>query len=220
MTAIKNFLIRIYSWFELYVISPIRWTYLAGMFRSGKYWNLTADDYNYLRAACKANYYLIVTYRKTHLTSYLQQIASLIKNGKLTKWTHAFMNMDDGQAVQDVQYIFLESTALGVHYSTFSEVFDCDSVALIVPKGMTPAEWTEVIDNGILQLGKAYDTLFDYHQENTLSCVELVRAALQVLPDYNTRFANFEAMIVAEGEVTPQMLAECQDFEIAWQVRR
>ncbi len=208
------------TWFQLIVISPIRWTYIRGLYRDGKYWDLTNDDWDHLRSVLKPHYYLIVTYRKTHLTTYLQQIASLILQQKLTRWTHAFLNMDDGMAKDDIQYIFMESTAEGVHYSSFKQVFDCDSVALIIPRGMTPKDWTDVIETAIAQEGKPYDALFDYHQDRKLSCVELVRTALMSLPDYQTRFARFETLIESEGHVLPQMLADCPDFQVVWQARR
>ena len=216
----KKYFTAFYSWLQLIVISPIKWTYIKGLYRNGKYWNLTNADWDHLRTVLKPHYYIIVTYRKTHLTTYLEQIASLILQGKFTRWTHAFLNMDNGKAKDDIQYIFLESTAEGVHYSTFKQVFDCDSVGLIVPKGMTPKDWTDENETAIAQDGKPYDALFDYHQDNKLSCVELVRRALMGLPDYKTHFAKFEALIQKEGHVLPQMLAECTDFQIVWQVRR
>ena len=217
---IKKILVSIYNWLELQVISPIRWTYLKGLFNKGKYWNLTDEDNAHLLKVLKPHYYLILTFRKTHLTSYLQIIASYLMTGKTTHWTHAFLNMDDGEATDPIQYIFLESTSEGVHYSVFNQVFDCDSVALIIPKGMTPQDWTDVIDTAIQQDGKPYDTLFNYHQEKSLSCIELVRVALMGMPDYATRFANFEALIQKEGKVTPEMLAQCSDFHVHWVVMR
>jgi hypothetical protein len=217
---VKKMFIAFYVWLQLIVLCPIRWTYIKGLYRYGKHWNLSNDDWDHLREVLKPHYYLIVTYRSTHLSTYLQQIASLILQQKWTRWTHAFLNMDNGEAKDDIQYIFLESTAQGVHYSTFKQVFDCDSVGLIVPKGMTPQDWTQIIETAIAQDGKPYDALFDYHQDYAFSCIELVRKALMGLPDYMTRFAKFEAMIQKEGHVLPQMLAECPDFEVVWQVRR
>jgi len=198
----------------------MRWTYIKGLYRYGRHYNLTDEDLNYLRKACKEHYYIILNYRNTHFTTYLQQLGSLLLTRRCTKWTHAFMNIDNGKAVQDVQYIFLEATGAGVHYSTFMDVFDCDAVALIVPRGFTPEDWTLFMDRALLQLGKPYDTVFDYHQDHALSCVELIRTALMSQPDYHVQFANFEALIRSVGRVTPQMLAECPDFEVVWQVRR
>lgn len=219
MKAIWNAFIQ---WVLLVVVAPIRWTYFVGLFHNGKYWSLKEEDCNYLRSVLKPNYFIILTYRKTHLTSYLTAIATLITQGKLSKWSHAFINVDAGESDKngDFEYVFLESTAIGVHYVTFPFAFDCDAVALVLPKGFTAAEWTTVIDKCVAQNGKPYDALFQYNQDKAFSCVELVREGLMGLPDYQIRFANFEAMIAKTGYLTPQMFADCPDFEIVWQVRR
>jgi len=218
----KSLWTKIFQYFVLVVIAPVRWTYIVGLFRNGRYWNLNDDDRAYLRVALKPNYFIILTSRKTHLTTYLTGIASLITTGKWSHWSHAFLNVDSGRAsgVGDFEFVFLESTAIGVHYTTFPYVFDCDAVALLVPKNMTPEEWTVVIDRAVTEEGKPYDALFQFNQEKALSCVELVRASLMSLPDYQIRFANFEAMIAKSGYLTPQMFADCPDFEIVWQIRR
>jgi hypothetical protein len=206
----------------LVVVAPIRWTYFVGLFHNGKYWSLVEDDYSYLRSALKPNYFIILTNRKTHLTTYLTMIGTFFTQGKLSKWSHAFINVDAGASDLngDFEYVFLESTAIGVHYATFPFVFDCDAVALVLPKGMSAAEWTAVIDRCVSENGKPYDALFQYNQDKSFSCVELVREGLMSLPDYQTRFANFEAMIAKTGYLTPQMFADCPDFEIFWQIRR
>ena len=216
----KKLLRKVWDYLELIVVSPIRWTYFKSLYNNGRHYNLTDEDLDYLRKACKENYYIILNYRNTHFTTYLQQLGSVLLTGKCTKWTHAFINMDNGKAVRDIQYIFLEATGEGVHYSTFMSVFDCDAVALITPRGFTPEDWTLLMDRALLQLGKPYDTIFDYHQDNSLSCIELVRTALMSQPDYNLQFANFEALIKKVGQLTPQMLADCPDFEVVWERRR
>jgi hypothetical protein len=76
-----------------------------------------------------------------------------------------------------------------------------------------------MLDRAKSDVGKPYDTLYDFAQAQKLSCIELVRNCLQADPNYATNFANFEAMLVKYGELTPQMLYDCPDFEVVWEVR-
>ena len=169
--------------------SSIKWPGIQALFNKGVYWSLTEQDQDDLRDLLKPNYYFIVTRRKCHLTTYLITIASLFTTGKPSHYSHALMNLDDGKATKDSEYKLIESTAIGVHYSTFMQVFDCDSVALLTPRGITSEDWVKILDKALSDYGKPYDDLFDVTQDQRLSCVELCRNALQALPDYATRFA-------------------------------
>ncbi|MDV7395747.1 hypothetical protein RZS08_30435, partial [Arthrospira platensis SPKY1] len=88
------------------------------------------------------------------------------------------------------------------------------------PKSMTVSEWTAVLDALKTHNGKQYDTLYDLADETAMSCVELVRAALKVLPDYDIRFQNFEKKIATADNLDPHMFYTCGDFEVIYEVRR
>ena len=219
------------TWWYKYLLNPvmglfgaIKFNFLFTLFKK-KYYSLTEDDLNLLRQKLKQHYYVILNHRKSHLTTYLIGFGNLIKTGKWSYYCHAFMNVDDGTAEGDEGYKFIEATAEGVHFSTFMQVFDCDGVVLLRPKGMTDQEYTDLMDKYIAttaeqQIGKAYDDLFDLMDDNFQSCVETVRKCLMSMPDYEKRFPNFEATIKKFGNLTPQMYYDCPDFEVAFEVKK
>jgi len=215
------------SWWYKYLLTPVMTLFgsITFNFLFKKYYNFTEEDHSILRQKLKNNYYIILNYRKTHLTTYLIGVANFIKMGKWPLYCHAFLNVDDGLAKNDEEFKFVESTAPGVHFSSFMQVFDCDSVVLLRPKGMTDEEYTELMDKYIdktadAQIGKPYDDLFDLMDDTRQSCVEVVRRCLMSIPDYETRFKNFEDMIKKEGNLLAQMYYDCPDFEKVWEVRK
>lgn len=202
-------------------ISWISWNSFRSLFNHGIYFNLNEDDWEYLRKTLGKDYYIILTRNTSHLSTYFVSLGNFIATGKFGFWGHALMNMEGNPPVTDIGFKLMESTGVGVHYSTFQEVFKCDAVALLKPKGLTKTEWTAIMDRLLLQDGKKYDNLFDLSDDAQVSCVELVRAALQALPNYATMFAQLEKMIAENGNnLTPEMFYSCPDFEIVWEVRR
>lgn len=198
------------------VFAAIKWDKIKGLFNHGKYYSLTEPDLEYLRAALKPNYYIILTRRKNHLTTYLIAIASLITTQKASHYTHALMNVDDGNVKNDEDFMLMEATSKGVHYSSFMEVFDCDSVALLRPKGYTDKKWTKALDALLKQNGKKYDNLFDVSDDTKVSCVEMCYQALK-----QNNLPGLEALMEKHaGNLTPQMLYDCGDFDIVWETRR
>ena len=203
------------------VFASIHWNGLRALFNGGVHWSLTREDHNTLRTLLKPNYYIILTRRKTHLTTYLIGIASWIVTGRAVHYTHALMNVDDGNIKDDNDFKLIEATAKGVHFSTFMEVFDCDSVVLLRPSGYNDSDWQEALDTLLQQEGKQYDNLFDITDDTKVSCVEMCRQALQRDENYATEFARLEALITKHGNnLTPQMLYDCGDFVIAFEARR
>ncbi len=180
------------------------------------------------------NYYIILTYRKNHLSSFFIGLASLVLTGKWARWSHALMNLEDSvENLNDFRIVpvdrtisttardrvLLEAVGEGSIVSPFEKVFDVHAVALLVPKCMTIDEWRSIMDTAKEQLGKKYDSLFDLADDSELSCVELVRTVLQGLPDYHTKFAAFEALIEKRGNLTPSMFYECGDFKVVFEAR-
>jgi hypothetical protein len=203
------------------IFSNIHWERIQAFINGGVYYKLKEEDHDKLRELLKKDYYFILTRRKCHLTTYLIAIASFVATGKIPHYTHALMNVDDGNIKDDNDFKLIEATATGVHYSTFMEVFDCDSVVLLKPRNMNVEEWTQSLDHAIGEVGKDYDNLFDILDDTKVSCVEMCRQAMQAEPNYATDFPQFEKMIKDKGnQLTPQMLYDCPDFEVVFEVRR
>lgn len=204
----------------LNIFSSIHWNRTSAMFNNGIYYKLEEPDHDKLREMLKDNYFVILTRRRCHLTTYLIALASLVAAGKPSHYTHALMNVE-GDLDGHLGYKLIEATGVGVHYSTFMQVFDCDSVVLLSPKGMTPEAWTAVMDNVKAKLGEEYDDFFDISEDKSVSCVEMVYWGLKSLPDYQTRFPELIKLIETHGnDLTPQMLYDCGDLDVAFEVRR
>lgn len=203
------------------VLSRINWSPLYAKFNKGRGYNLTEEDHNIIKEKLAGSYYIILTNRKTHLTTYLIGILSFLKTGEWPQYGHVLMNADNILVADNwEQFKFQEATNSGVHFSKFLEVFDCDSVCLLKPISIDAVEWNYVIDGLLVQNGKQYDDLFDIVDETHVSCVELVLHALRKNPNYLNDFAMFEHMINDVGNLTPQMFRNCRDFEVVLEIKR
>ena len=181
---------------------------------------ITAEDRQMIMEMLKHDYYIITTRHSNHLSLYAISLAGFIGTGKWSTYGHVCMNMENTVETKD-DFRLVEAVGVGSKYSTFDEVFDeCDGVALLKPKSMQAEHWTSVLDKAKTEVGKPYDTLFDLANDKAVSCVELVRDALQGEPDYATDFANFDKMIAKINNLTPQMFRDCSDFEVVYEVRR
>jgi hypothetical protein len=180
---------------------------------------LTPDEQNQVREKLIGNYYVMLSRRNNHLSTYLISFADFFLTGKFSFWSHAFMNLED-QVSADSDFIIVEAIAKGVSFTPFAKVFDCNSVVLLKPKSMTIEDWTLALDKARSEQGRPYDNLFDLKNDNELNCVELVRTSLMADPDYMTNFANFEALIKKRKSLTPQMFYDCPDFEVVLEIRR
>jgi len=179
---------------------------------------ISAEQKQHVHDLLVPHYYIILTHRTNHLSTYFIALTNLILRGKWGYFSHALMNMED--AVNDGKdFRLIQAVGTGVEFDTFDDVFNVQGVALLKPKSMALDEWTAVLDKAKSDLGKPYDTLFDLSQDQKLSCVELVRNALMGEPDYEKNFANFEAMIAKAKYLTPQMFYDCEDFEVLYEVR-
>jgi len=191
-------------------IGSIEWKFKDG---------LTLSDIEQIKKKLIPDYYIILTRRRNHLSTYFIAISYIFLRKKIGHYVHTLMNLeDDVQSNSDFRLI--EATGKGIHYSNFEDVFNCHSVSLLRPKNMTLEDWTQTLDQAKKQLGKKYDTLFDLKSDKELSCVELIRVALQTLPDYELRFAHFEKMIKESKNLHPQMFYDCEDFIVEYEVRR
>jgi hypothetical protein len=135
------------------------------------------------------------------------------------------MNVDAEESADNWQnFRLIEATGVkGVSYSTFMEVFDVDSVALMRPRDFTATEWTAALTALKDDLGKPYDSLFDLLDDKEMSCVELVRNALMRADDnYHDNFANLDTMISRYDDLVPQMFRDDDesDFVIELEIDR
>ena len=179
---------------------------------------LTTADLNAVNTLLVQDYYIILTRNNNHLSSYMIGLSDLYLEHKMGYWGHALMNVEN-EVINDTDFKFVESIGTGVQYATFAEVTAVNSIALLKPKTMPMSDWTAVLAKAYADIGKPYDTQFNINQTAEFSCVELVRNALMAEPDYATNFANFEATVQKYGRITPQMIYDCPDFEIVFEVR-
>ena len=189
---------------------------------------LTLDEQQIIREKLTTDYYVILTRNKSHLAAYAISFGDFLTTGKFGYWAHGLMNFEDkvnGDSdfklvnTYGDDFTLIQSTGPGVAYATFLDVFTCSSAVLLKPKHMPIDAWSAILDKAKTELGKPYDTLYDMSQDQKLSCVELVRQALMADPTYATNFANFEAMVQKYKRITPQMLYDCDDFEVAYEIR-
>jgi hypothetical protein len=124
------------------IFAAINWAPLRRLF-TGRSYDLTDEQLAQLRELFARDNYIILTWRKTHLTSYFIGAMSWLRSGKWPSYAHALMNVDNSESPEGFK--FMEATRPGVHWSTFEQVFDCDRVAVLVPSKMDPAQWTAVL---------------------------------------------------------------------------
>lgn len=203
------------------ILSRIQWKGPRALFNGGIYYDLTEKDHDELKKLLASSYYIILTNRKAHLTTWLIGILTIIKTGKWPSFSHVLMNCDlENNKDNWDKFKLIEATNVGVHYSTFMEVFDCDSVCLLEPSNITNEDWNSILDALVKQNGYGYDDLFDIIDQTRVSCVELIYNALRALPDYKQKFGTFDEMIAKVGNLTPQMYLDCPDFRKVLDIRR
>jgi hypothetical protein len=196
--------------FVVITIGKVHWGYKN---------RLTPNELEDIRQLLISNYYIILTHRNNHLSTFFVSLGNFLLTGKWSYWAHALMNLEN-EVKTDRDFRLIEATGNGIHYSPFELVFRVHGVALLKPKSMSTEHWTKIMDKARSELGKPYDSLFDLRNDNALSCVELVRTALMAEPDYAANFAEFESMISKNKNLTPQMFYDCSDFEVVYEVRR
>ena len=210
----KSPIILFWNWFKdvgAYITGKINW-------KTSKI--ATPAEIDTIKSMLKDNYYIIATRHNGHGSSYVIDFAHLLFTGKWGYYAHVLMNLED-EVKTDDDYRFIEAVGTGVRITGFDNAIDnqTSSIALLKPKAMTLEKWTAAMDRAKLQEGKPYDTLFDLANDKALSCVEVVRVALQSTPNYAEDFAEFERMISTYKNLTPQMYYECSDFEVVWETR-
>lgn len=226
---IKKLIKKLIRFFSLKILSPIHWTFIR-YFITGETYLLTAHNREYARALMDDRLYLWVSRRGTHLSTHLIVLSDWVLsflswmrgglNGRRPRigfYSHAFFNCSKNEIV--------EAVGKGVQKVYFDDVFDCDSVAALVPSNLTKDEWSsiqlKIVDGLSKVVGRDYDPFYDINDSTELSCIELVRHILmENVKDYQLKFAQFEKLIKEYGNVTPQMLYDSTDFMVVWEVRK
>jgi len=207
MSKYSTLLYKLYHWVAM-IPGKISWS---------KTHKITVTDRAELAKLLANGYYIILTGSRSHLSSIVVYFMTWVKTGVWANYSHALMNCDNITDPSDMQsFKFVEATATGVHYSTFEEVFACDTVCLLTPNNIDNAEWTKIIDALLKQQGKPYDDLFDLSDDTHISCVELVLNALKAV-DYEQEFANLKELIEKEKNLVPQMYRTCTDFMVRYE---
>lgn len=208
--GIKSIYEGVSRWFLLDFVGKVKWKLKRG---------LTDQDREQLHKLLEEDYYIILTRRRNHLSTYLTSLGNLLLTGRWGFWSHALMNLEDEVKSKD-DFRLIEAVSRGVSYSPFNEVFDVDAVVLLKPKRLAIGEWTAILDSSKEYLGRKYDTLFDLAHDNKLSCVELVHNVIKRVPGYKVIFADFESAIERRKNLTPQMYYDSADFEVVFELRR
>ena len=207
MSNYKTLWYKIYHWVAM-IPGKITWS---------KKTYITDLDRDELAGILATGYYIILTGEQHHLSSIVVSFLSWVKTGIWANYTHVLMNCDSITDPADRQsFKFVEATATGVHYSTFDEIFACDSVCLLTPMNIDNTEWTKIIDALLKQQGKPYDDLFDLSDDTHVSCVELVLNALKAV-NYKEEFSNLDELITKEKNLVPQMYRICTDFVVKYE---
>ena len=182
--------------------------------------SLTKNDDAKLKEMFTKDYYIIATRRGNYLTTFFITLGHFFLTGRWGFYSHVLMNLEDAVTTDD-DYRFIEATGNGTHYSGYNDVFTkVDAVALIKPKNIPIEEWTSALDELKVYLGTPYDNLFNLKSDLEINCVELIRLALEKTPNYSTNFAEFEKMVAKKKKLTPDMFAQCSDFEVIYRIKR
>lgn len=199
---------KVYHWVAQFP-ARIRW---------GKEYEITDAAKTAIAEKLASGYYIILVGNKRHLSSVIVSLLSWIKTGKWARYSHVLMNCDNiTDPTKRDEYKFVEALTHGVTYSTFDEVFACDSACLLTPINIRSEEWTAVIDSLVNTVGKPYDDLFDLVDDSKLSCVEVVLNALKAA-NYADELKKLDEMIHSVGNLVPQMYRDCEDFRVELEI--
>lgn len=194
-----------------FIVSKIRWPQWSP---------LREDELARVEALLKDNYYVILTRHGNHLSTVAINIAHSTITGRKGYYGHVLMNLEDEVTTAD-DFRLVEAVGAGSKFSTFEEVFkNSDSVAILKPANLKLEDWTAILDKAKSLTGRKYDTVYDMYDDSKLSCVELVRNALEANDKYAHNFGNLEAMLRQYHRLDPQMYYECPDFEVVYEMRR
>lgn len=209
----------IYDFF-MKMIGKIHWEGLHRRFYGRRYM-LNTEDWLEIKDVLSKGYFIILTRRKTHLSTFACALAHFFLTGRWGYYSHALVNVDEDRATYGFNdFKFMEAIGSGVQFSKWHEVFSCDSVCILKPRWYTIDELNASIGVGMEDIGKSYDDRFKVYDDMEMSCVEVARKRMSSLPLYSEKMRVFEYMIQNEKNLTPEMFRECPDFEVLLEIRK
>lgn len=209
---IPKFIEPISDWLFLKILGPINWEWITAKIK-GRPYALTLNEFRTVTGLWKEMSFITLTRRNSHLSTYFIQIGHFLVTGKWNcYYSHALFNK--GTTV-------IEAIGKGVVKSKPEEVLNCDGVALLIPKGITLFDWQEILEEAERHAIEhtPYDTLFSIVSDNELSCIELIYDALKEVDGAEEKWLNFFKLVREKGNVTPQMIYDCEDFMVYFEVR-
>lgn len=210
---------KIYDFFVLKIIGRIAFDGFF-YFLKGKSYSLTKEDQSKIYGLLKSDNFVILIWRKSHLTSYLISLGHFLLTGRFANYSHACINIEGN--VDDISQVdIVEAIGRGVVRSEFFDVFNCDAVCLLKPKLFRDIDWQKSIAelNRHVDAQTQYDTTFNIENDKKVSCIELVVDSLRESQEFN-KFNHLNWMMKNYKNITPQMLRDCNDFEIVFEIRR
>ena len=201
------------------LLNKINWEWYF-KWKYGNKYLLKLKDHAEIAAVLNEGNYLILSRRSSHLTTYLIALVHFILTGKWGYWGHISMNIEKDIIKDFNEFKFIESVGSGVKKSSFHQIFNCDSIAILKPKCPDGIEWEKVIEESLSNLGKKYDLELDLNDESKMNCVELILDALKQVPNYEYKFHGLLAEIKQQKNLTPDMFYECGSFDVILEIRR
>lgn len=147
-----------------------------------------------------------------HLAIYIGTEAELRAMGL---WNHSLIVPfhDDIRAGK----VAIEALDTDVHLSAPPKLFETDHVALLRPRGLSPARKREAILALFGDMGKRFDFHFDTRDDSAIYCTELLDRAL---PELNLPArAMFGREVILPDEIASQTLAGVLPFDVVLFIR-
>lgn len=197
------------------LLAKIQWGWLRKAI-TGREFNLTVDDWHQIVKILDNRNAFILTYSKSHLSSYASKLAHFLLTGKKATYSHALLNVESLLE----SFKLVEAISKGVVISKFEDVFNCDGVCILVPKNYSQEEFEACIWDYRKEVGKPYDDLFKLHDAKARSCIEVVFSKVKMLTDWELKMPVLSYMIKEKKNLTPQLLRECPDMEVLLEIKR
>lgn len=202
------------------LLGKIKWEGLHKLIH-GKSYCLNLEDWYAISKELHKGYFIILTSRKTHLSTYAARFAHFVLTGRWGHYSHALVNVEGERASYGFNdFMFVEAIGKGVVRSTWHEVFNCDSVCILKPRYYSIEEFNATVGSVYADIGKSYDEDFKVFNDQEMSCVEIARERMVDLPGYHEKMRVFEYMIKNEKNLTPEMFRECPDFEVLLEIKK
>lgn len=206
--------------FLVQLMGKIKWERLREML-TGRRYNLTIEDWGKVFSVLKHQPYIVLTYRKAHLSTWLVRAAELLLNQKWGCYGHVLVSFQRRIPVCKYSDIrFIEAIGKGVTDSHWSDVFDVDGVCVLRPRYYDSATLLKQVPHVENDIGKPYDDALNPYDDHQMACVEVGRELLKHIPKYEHTMRVFENMISRRKYLTPDMFKDCPDFEIVLEIKK